>query len=418
MSSNQFPTSGAPQHLILAQLQQLRDSDSNWYGSKMFIGGSYFGGEDVLELSNNASRLYQNHNALYAGKMFPSLVAIEKEVVSWCLDLLGAPSDAGGSLTSGGTESLLLAVMAARDWARTKKPTPDQPEILIPEAAHPGFDKAAHLMDLKPVRLAQSPQYRANATQLENAVTPNTIMIIGSAPSYPYGITDPICEIADIAQRHRLWCHVDACHGGFILPFTRQLGRNTPDFDFSVAGVTSISVDIHKLGYANKGVSALLLANSDLQKYQQYTFTNWPAGLYTTMGISGSRSAGGLSSAWAVIKHLGTTGYQEIVSEILEARDRLIDGINRINGLYVVGSPDSYLVAIGSDDFDILEIDNLMSDKGWINSQLHKPPAMHLFLDRANAMNIEQYLNELADTITAYHAGERAAERDPTEYAL
>ncbi len=384
----------------------------------MFIGGSYFGGEDVLELSNNASRLYQNHNALYAGKMFPSLVAIEKEVVSWCLDLLGAPSDAGGSLTSGGTESLLLAVMAARDWARTKKPTPDQPEILIPEAAHPGFDKAAHLMDLKPVRLAQSPQYRANATQLENAVTPNTIMIIGSAPSYPYGITDPICEIADIAQRHRLWCHVDACHGGFILPFARQLGRNTPDFDFSVAGVTSISVDIHKLGYANKGVSALLLANSDLQKYQQYTFTNWPAGLYTTMGISGSRSAGGLSSAWAVIKHLGTTGYEEIVSEILEARDRLIDGINRINGLHVVGSPDSYLVAIGSDDFDILEIDNLMSDKGWINSQLHKPPAMHLFLDRANAMNIELYLNELADTITAYHAGERAAERDPTEYAL
>ncbi|MEC8961970.1 MAG: aminotransferase class I/II-fold pyridoxal phosphate-dependent enzyme [Pseudomonadota bacterium] len=417
MSSNQFPTPSVPQHLILAQLQQLRDNDPSWYGSKMFIGGSYFGGEDVLKLSNNASRLYQNYNALYAGKMFPSLVAIEKEVVSWCLDLLGASSDGGGSLTSGGTESLLLAVMAARDWARAKKPTPDKPEILIPEAAHPGFDKAAHLMDLKPVRLSQSPQYRADTTQLENAVTPNTIMIIGSAPSYPYGITDPICEIAEIAQRHQLWCHVDACHGGFILPFARQLGRTSPDFDFSVAGVTSISVDIHKLGYANKGVSALLLANSDLQQYQRYTFTNWPAGLYTTMGISGSRSAGGLSSAWAVIKHLGTTGYQEIVSEILQARDQLIDGIKRINGLHVVGNPDSYLVAIGSDKFDVLEIDNIMSDKGWINNQLHKPPAMHLFLDRANAMNIEHYLNELVDTITAYHAGERAVERDPTEYA-
>ncbi len=417
MSTNQFPLSGTPQHLVLAQLQELRNSDAGWYGPKMFIGGSYFGGENVLELSNNASRLYQNYNALYAGKMFPSLVAIEKKVISSCLDLLGASSNGGGSLTTGGTESLLLAVMAARNWAKVKRPTSNKPEILIPEAAHPGFDKAAHLMDLKPVRLSQSPEYRADTTQLENAVTPNTIMIIGSAPSYPYGITDPICKIADIAQRHQLWCHVDACHGGFILPFARQLGRTVPEFDFSVAGVTSISVDIHKLGYANKGVSALLVANSELQEYQRYSFTNWPAGLYTTMGISGSRSAGGLSSAWAVINHLGTAGYQEIVSEILQARDQLIAGIETIKGLFVIGNPDSYLVAIGSDDLDVLGIDNMMSDKGWVTSQLHKPPAIHLFLDRANAMNIENYLNELIEVITAYRAGERAAERDSTAYA-
>ncbi len=370
MSTNQFPLSGTPQHLVLAQLQELRNSDAGWYGPKMFIGGSYFGGENVLELSNNASRLYQNYNALYAGKMFPSLVAIEKKVISSCLDLLGASSNGGGSLTTGGTESLLLAVMAARNWAKVKRPTSNKPEILIPEAAHPGFDKAAHLMDLKPVRLSQSPEYRADTTQLENAVTPNTIMIIGSAPSYPYGITDPICKIADIAQRHQLWCHVDACHGGFILPFARQLGRTVPEFDFSVAGVTSISVDIHKLGYANKGVSALLVANSELQEYQRYSFTNWPAGLYTT-----------------------------------------------IKGLFVVGNPDCYLVAIGSDDLDVLGIDNMMSDKGWVTSQLHKPPAIHLFLDRANAMNIENYLNELIEVITAYRAGERAAERDSTAYA-
>ena len=272
-------------------------------------------------------------------------------------------------------------------------------------------------MDLKPVRLSQSPEYRADTTQLENAVTPNTIMIIGSAPSYPYGITDPICKIADIAQRHQLWCHVDACHGGFILPFARQLGRTVPEFDFSVEGVTSISVDIHKLGYANKGVSALLVANSELLEYQRYTFTNWAAGRYTTLGISGSRSAGGLSSAWAVINHLGTAGYQEIVSEILQARDLLIAGIEKINGLFVIGNPDSYLVAIGSDDLDVLGIDNMMSDKGWVTSQLHKPPAIHLFLDRANAMNIENYLNELIEVITAYRAGERAVERDTTAYA-
>jgi glutamate/tyrosine decarboxylase-like PLP-dependent enzyme len=416
MTANRFPASGIPQHQVLARLQELRDNDPAWYGPKMFIGGSYFGGDDVLEISNDASRIYQNYNALYAGKMFPSLVAIEEQVVSSCLELLGASSDAGGSLTSGGTESLLLAVMAARDWAKAKKPSPDKPEILIPEAAHPGFDKAAHLLDLNPIRLVQSSEYRADTAQLEKAVTPNTIMIIGSAPSYPYGITDPICEIADIAQRHQLWFHVDACHGGFILPFARQLGRNVPEFDFGVPGVTSISVDIHKLGYANKGVSALLLADSSLQEYQRYSFSNWPAGLYTTMGISGSRSAGGLSSAWAVINYLGTTGYQEIVSEILEARDQLIDGVKTINELYVIGNPDSYLVAIGSDELNVLELNNIMLDNGWVTSQLGKPPAIHLFLDRANAASIGDYLNALIDSISAYRAGERALKRGSTVY--
>ena len=163
-------------------------------------------------------------------------------------------------------------------------------------------------------------------------------------------------------------------------------------------------------------MSALLLADSSLQEYQRYSFSNWPAGLYTTMGISGSRSAGGLSSAWAVINYLGTTGYQEIVSEILEARDQLIDGVKTINELYVIGNPDSYLVAIGSDELNVLELNNIMLDNGWVTSQLGKPPAIHLFLDRANAASIGDYLNALIDAISAYRAGERALKRGSTVY--
>ena len=416
MSSSRFPKLGLSHNSVLSDLQTMRDNDPPWYGPKMFIGGSYFGGEDVLKVSNKASRVYQNHNALYAGKTFHNLLQLEDDVVSACLDLLCAPSKGGGCLTSGGTESLLLVVMAAREWAKSKRPTPDKPEILIPEAAHPGFDKAAHLMDLKPVRLQQSSEYRADPAQLENSVTENTIMIIGSAPSYPYGVTDPIIKIGEIAQRHQLWCHIDACHGGFILPFARQLGRPIPDFDFTVSGVTSISVDIHKLGYANKGVSALLLDNADLQQYQRYSFSNWPAGLYSTIGISGSRSAGGLASAWAVINHLGASGYREIVSEILHARDRLVEGIEEIEELNVAGNPDSYLVAFTSDRLDILGIDDIMADKGWVTSQLSRPPAIHLFLDRSNAMSIDSYLRDLGDATAAYRAGKRGNQRDRHVY--
>jgi glutamate/tyrosine decarboxylase-like PLP-dependent enzyme len=416
MINKRFPAEGSPRESILAQLVNQRDADPTWYGPRLFIGGSYYGGDDVLRVANDASRLYQNHNALYAAKRFPALVSLEKNIIGACLELFNGPDSAGGNLTSGGTESLLLAVMTARDWAADQRPVPGIPEIVVPEAAHPGFDKAAHLMGLKAHRLQQSTDYRADPAQLAAAVGDNTIMVVASAPSYPFGVTDPVKDIARLARDRKLWCHVDACHGGFVLPFARQLGRTIPDFDFAVDGVTSISVDIHKLGYANKGVSALLLQDAALERHQRYSFDDWPAGLYSTAGLSGSRSAGGTASAWAVMHYLGVTGYREVVAEILSARDRLIDGIESIAGLHVLGEPDAYLVAVASDQVDILAVDDFMAERGWTGGQLKRPPAIHLFLDRSNAISIDAYLRDLADSTNRVRAGDRAGPRAAQVY--
>ena len=240
---------------------------------------------------------------------------------------------------------------------------------------------------------------------IERAINHNTIMLAASAPSYPFGITDPIPEIADLAEKHGLWLHVDACHGGFIFPFARKLGYSIPDYDFAVPGVTSISVDVHKLGYANKGVSTMLLRDASLEAYQRYTFEDWPAGAYSTQNLMGSRSGGGLASAWAVLNYLGEEGYLERVGKILETRERFLEGIRVINGLEIWGEPQAYLIAFGSDAFDIFAVDEGMTERGWLSSRLLEPPAIHLFLDMSHASIVDDYLHDLAEVVNAVKSG-------------
>jgi glutamate/tyrosine decarboxylase-like PLP-dependent enzyme len=289
-------------------------------------------------------------------------------------------------------------------------------DLIIPEAAHPGFDKAAHLMGANAIRLTSSTAYRADTKQIKTLIGPNAILLAASAPSFPFGITDPIDELAVIAKENGLWLHVDACHGGFVLPFARQLGYATPDFDFSIDGVTSLSVDLHKLGYANKGASALLLADTENEKYQRYTFDKWPGGRYSTMGLMGSRSAGGMASAWAMIRILGQTGYREIVSEILTARDQLLDGLTQIKGIRVLGNPDAYLIAFASDTADIMALSEGMLSKGWLTGHLTRPRAIHLFLDRENATSVSEFLEDLSDTMREVSEGRWAETSVDTDY--
>ena len=411
-----FPDTGQAIDQVLRRLRSYAETDTPWHAKKMFIGGSYFGGDEILNASNMAAGVYQNHNALYAGRVFPGLVEIEQQIISMLLNLYNAPPSAIGSLTGGGTESLLLAVMSALKRAKSiGKQGPF--DVIIPESAHPGFDKAAHLMGLNAIRLTSSDAYRANIEQIKASIGPNAIFLAASAPSFPFGITDPVDELAVIAKKHRLWLHVDACHGGFVLPFANQLGYAIPDFDFSVDGVTSLSVDLHKLGYANKGASALLLADVKNEKYQRYTFDNWPGGRYSTMGLMGSRSAGGMASAWAMMQILGQTGYREIVSEILTARDRLINGLTDIQGIRVLGNPDAYLIAFSSDTADIMALSEGMLSKGWLTGHLTRPKAIHLFLDRENVTSISEFLEDLSDTMVEVSMGRWSATSVDADYS-
>ena len=417
MSNNQLPPHGRNWEKVKAQMEAAQKDDFPWHSERMFIGGSYFGGEEVVEVANEAYQMYINYNGLYATKIFPSLVRYETDIVGALLEMMNAPIGASGSITTGGTESLIMAVKTAHAWAHDHRPGATEPEILIPHAAHPAFDKTAHLMGIKAVRLTQSPNFRADVDAMECGINANTIMLVASAPSYPFGVTDLIPEIAVLAERHGLWMHVDACHGGFIFPFARKLGYSIPDYDFAVPGVTSISVDVHKLGYANKGVSALLLRAANLETYQRYTFDAWPSGTYSTQNLMGSRSGGGLASAWAVLNYLGEEGYLERVGKILDTRKRLLDGIREIDGLTIWGEPEAYLIAFGSNTFDIFAVDEGMAERGWLGSRLLQPPAIHLFLDLSHGSIVDEYLHDLAEVVKAVKSGEIQSREKGASYS-
>ena len=423
MTPPHFPPNSRPWPDVRSEMASFHEEDKPWYSPRQFKGGSYFGGEDVVQVANEAYQMYINHNALFAPDLFPSLVKYERELLDALLEMLTAPEGAGGSVTSGGTESIVVAVKAAKAWARDHKPDAAAPEIVVPHAAHPAFDKATHILGIKTVRVPTSVDFRADLQAMADAINENTILIAGSAPSYPYGINDPISEIGALAEKHNLWCHVDACHGGFVLPFARKLGYPIPDYDFAVNGVTSISVDVHKLGYANKGVSGLLIRDEALVEYQRFTFEDWPSGLYSTRSNTGSRSGGGIASAWAVLNYLGEEGYLRIVERILNTRDRFIDGINAIDGLQVYGTPHAYLVAFGPDtqhqpstDLDIFAVHDGMLDKGWNSNRIVDPEGIHLFFDNSHHDIAEQYLTDLALVTAEVRSGNITRRPTQTTY--
>jgi glutamate/tyrosine decarboxylase-like PLP-dependent enzyme len=259
--------------------------------------------------------------------MFPSLVRYEAEVVAMALDMLEAPEGAGGGITTGGTESILMAVRTARDWAREHRPQAVRPELILPETAHPAFEKAAQLVGVSVRRMSRSPGYRADVEAMAAAVGDQTIMLVGSAPPYPYALVDPIERIAALAEQHGLWMHVDACVGGFVLPFVRELGHPVPPFDFAVPGVMSISADLHKFGYSGRGASLLLLRDKANERYQRFSSGAWPSGTYSTLNFGGSRNGGAIASSWAVMRYLGRSGYRSRVAGILKTKAKLARGL-------------------------------------------------------------------------------------------
>jgi glutamate/tyrosine decarboxylase-like PLP-dependent enzyme len=403
-----LPEKGSDWSELRARLEALGERDADWRSARTAVY-VFNAGEDVLQVAKEAYALYQSENAL-GPLAFPSLKRMEDEVVGMGLSLLHAPPDARGNITSGGTESILLAVKTCRDEARSRGVDTLGAELVIPLSAHPAFDKAAHYLGLCTVRVPVAADFRADVAAMAAAVTPRTLMLVGSAPCFPYGVIDPIAELSALAQERGLWLHVDACVGGYFAPFARMNGVPVPDFDFALPGVRSVSADLHKYGYAAKGASTVFQRSEAQWQHQIFQFDGWPAGGMMTPTLAGTRPGGAIASAWAVMHYLGVEGYREKARQVTDTRAKLMTAIDAMPELRTYGDPQLGLFIYGSESLDPFAVWGGMTRRGWFTGLTTEPRAIHLMLSPAHARVADEYLTDLRAVVEDVAAkGERAA---------
>ncbi|MFY0575922.1 pyridoxal phosphate-dependent decarboxylase family protein [Cystobacter fuscus] len=303
--SSHLASQGMSHEDVLARMREMRTDDARWQEGRTW-SLVYNAGEELRRVAAEAYTEFMSENGL-SPLAFPSLRRFEAEVLTIAAELFHGDT-AAGTMTSGGTESILMAIKTARDFARAERGI-TEPEMVLPASVHPAFQKAAHYFGVKPLNIPVGADLRADVDAMRAAIGPRTVLVVGSAPSYPHGVVDPISELAALAQEKGVLFHVDACLGGFLLPFARRLGHAIPEFDFAVPGVTSISADLHKYGYAAKGASVVLYRTPELRRYQFFTFAGWSGGLYASPSMAGTRPGGAIAAAWAVLKYLGEEGY-------------------------------------------------------------------------------------------------------------
>lgn len=394
-----LPQRGRSREELLQEMRALQSADVNWQDGRVF-SLVFPAGEEALGLLKEAYTLYFSENALNP-TAFPSLRRMETDVIGMSAALLGSQGQVVGNMTSGGTESILMAVKTARDWARAQRPQITAPEMLLPLSAHPAFDKAGHYFGVRAVHTPLTRDFQADLAAMRTAITPNTILLVGSAPSYPQGIVDPIPELAALAQEHGLLCHVDACVGGFMLPFVRRLGYPVPEFDFAVPGVTSLSADLHKYGYAAKGASIILYRDAALRRHQLFAYIDWPGGIYASPTMGGTRPGGAIAAAWAIMNYLGEDGYLKLAGEVMAATRRIQEGVAAIGGLEVLGRPAMSVMALGSSKVNVYEVGDEMGLRGWHLDRQQFPPSLHLTVNPAHIRQTDVFLHDLQATVRA-----------------
>ncbi len=399
-----IPDKGLSKDEILSTLENYKQPDLDWKGGRVF-GYIYDPGEEVTDLIHRAYTAYLSENALDP-LTFPSLLRLENEVVAMVADLLDADRQVVGNFTSGGTESLILAVKTARDYARTARPHIREPEMVLPVTGHASLFKAAHYLGIKPVVTpVKDASFRADVAAMRAAITDNTILLVGSAPSYAHGVVDPIPEIAALAQEKGVLCHVDACVGGIHLSYMRRLGYSVPEFNLNVPGVTSISVDLHKYGYAAKGASIVLYRDKALRRHQMFACSRWTGYTVINPAITSSKSGGPMAAAWATMRFLGHEGYSRIVREVMAATELLVDGVGAIEGIRVLGKPDMCMFAIASEDerVNVYRLADRMKEKGWYLqpqfARANSPSNLHVSLNRSTVPRAEAMLADLKRTV-------------------
>jgi sphinganine-1-phosphate aldolase len=389
-----FPARGRPADELIAAIRDSRGDDADWRAGRTF-SLVYNPADPELERLQEAVALEYLHENYLNPFAFPSLLRMERDVVAMGADLLhGNPR--GGKLTSGGTESLFLAVQVARDHARTVRGIAE-PTIVVPATAHPAFAKASKYLDVTEVRVPVGEDGRADPTATAAALDERTALVVGSAPCYPYGVVDPIPDLAALAAERGALCHVDGCLGGWLLPFLEHLGEPIPPWDLRVEGVTSLSADIHKYGWCFKGASLLLHRDEDLLRLQYFLFDDWPGGLYGSATTAGTRPAAPIAAAWATIHHLGREGYLRLAAEVRDAASVFRAGIDAIPGLQVTGDPVPGILQVavddGDDGVDLGAVGDRMDDAGWHLDR--QQGGLHAILSPSHARSADDFLRDL-----------------------
>lgn len=399
-----LPYAGEDRRKILEEMERLRSQEASRWQDGFVSGAVYHGDSAHIDFLNRVYALHSQSNPLHAD-LWPSTTKFEAEVVSMTARMLGAsmeesaPSEEiGGVVTSGGTESILLAMKAYRDLSRARGVR--RPEMIVPVTAHAAFDKASQYFDFRMVRTPVDDTFRSDPDAVKQAVSGKTAVIVGSAPSFPHGAVDPIEELSEIARHRGIGFHTDACLGGFVLPWAAGLGYDVPPFDFRLPGVTSISADTHKYGYAAKGTSVILYRGRELRHCQYYTATEWPGGIYFSPTFAGSRPGGLSAACWAALVSMGEEGYTKSTRRILQTADRIKEGIRDIPELRLLGDP-LWVIAFASDQVDIYRILDFMSRRRWNLNGLHKPPAVHICvtLRHTEPGVADRFLHDLQDAV-------------------
>ncbi|GAA1977595.1 aminotransferase class V-fold PLP-dependent enzyme [Amycolatopsis minnesotensis] len=387
---------------MLAELRAMRAADLPTHGGRTLAYVYDSGLDGVDELAASAYALASSANALDP-TAFPSLLRMENEVAGAAAALLGGDGETAGTVTSGGTESCLLAVLAARE----ARPEIGEPSMVLPETAHAAFHKAAHLFGVRAVEVPVDPStFRADPAAMAAAIDETTVLVVASAPSYAHGVLDPIAPIAAAAAARGVRMHVDACVGGWVLPYLRRAGHPVPEFGFGVAGVTSVSVDLHKYAYCPKGVSVLLHRSAELRRPQYFASARWPGYTMLNTTMQSTRSGGPLAAAWAVLRHVGDDGYLGLAERAGAATAEIAAGIEEVDGLRLVAKPDSTLLAVSTSDgaaFDLFTVADEMRARGWyVQPQFARGPSpvnLHLTITAANRGHETEFLADLRASV-------------------
>jgi len=397
-----IPATSVPREALFERLEQYRSDDTPWREGRTWAY-VYDPGPEAEAVIKDAFASYLSENGLDP-TAFPSALRMENEVVAMAAAHLHGDADTVGSFTSGGTESLILAVKAARDRARELRPGIARPRMVLPETAHAAFHKAGHYLGVEPVVVPVDPvSFRADPDAVRKAITPETILLVGSAISYAHGVVDPISELGQLALEQELLLHVDACMGGFLLPYFARLGSPVPDFDLRVPGVTSISMDLHKYAFAAKGASVILYRDKSLRKYQMYACSNWMGYTVINPTVQSTKSAGPIAAAWAALQFIGDDGYLEFARQVRDATAEIVAYVDAHPDLRLLGRPDMNLLSFASDSVSVFHIADEMKERRWfVQPQLaytSSPENIHLSINPASVHWTKAMLGDLSESI-------------------